>query len=88
MTNMNNTNEVRFEIVEHIAVLAEQSTGWRKELNIVAWNDKEPKYDIRDWDPEHERMSRGVTLFPEEMQRIVEVVKDRNLSPRETEQER
>ena len=88
MTNMNNTNEVRFEIVEHIAVLAEQPTGWRKELNLVAWNDKEPKYDIRDWDPEHERMSRGVTLFPEEMKRIVEAVKDRNLSPRETEQER
>ena len=88
MTNMNNTNEVRFEIVEHIAVLAEQPTGWRKELNFVSWNDKEPKYDIRDWDPEHERMSRGVTLFPEEMKRIVEAVKDRNLSQRETEQER
>ena len=50
MTNMNRNNEVRFEIVEHIAVLTEQPTGWKKELNLVAWNEREPKYDIRDWD--------------------------------------
>ena len=81
-------NEIRFEIVEHIAVLAEHATGWKKELNMVAWNDNPPKYDIRDWGPEHEHMSRGITLHPDEMQRIVEAVKDRNLSPRETEQER
>lgn len=81
-------NEIRFEIVEHIAVLAEHATGWKKELNMVAWNDNPPKYDIRDWDPEHEHMSRGITLHPDEMQRIVEAVKDRNLSPREPEQER
>lgn len=84
MTNMNRDNEVRFEIVEHIAVLTEQPTGWKKELNLVAWNDREPKYDIRDWDPEHERMSKGITLLPEEMHKIVEAVVDRDCVPRET----
>jgi len=86
--NNNRNNEIRFEIVEHIAVLAEHFSGWKKELNMVAWNDNPPKYDIRDWDPEHERMSRGVTLLPEEMQRVMDAVKDREIMPREIEQER
>ncbi|MEI3503270.1 MAG: PC4/YdbC family ssDNA-binding protein [Anaerovoracaceae bacterium] len=42
-------------------------TGWRKELNLVSWNGGAPKYDIRDWDPDHERMSRGITLHEKEM---------------------
>ena len=87
MTNMNRNNEVRFEIVEHIAVLTEQPTGWKKELNLVAWNDREPKYDIRDWDPEHERMSKGITLLPEEMHRIVEAMVDRDFAPRDAAKE-
>ena len=84
---MNRNNEVRFEIVEHIAVLTEQPTGWKKELNLVAWNDREPKYDIRDWDPEHERMSKGITLLPEEMHRIVEAVVDKDFAPRDAAKE-
>ena len=86
---MNNTrNEVRFEITEQIAVLAEYPTGWRKELNMVSWNDNQPKFDIRDWDPDHERMSKGITLLPEEMHRIVEAVMDRDFTPKTVEHER
>ena len=44
--------ELKYEIVEHIGVLSENARGWRKELNLVSWNDREPKYDIRDWAPE------------------------------------
>jgi hypothetical protein len=53
---------IKYEIVEHIGVLSENSRGWRKELNRVSWNDAAPKYDIRDWAPEHEKMGKGVTL--------------------------
>lgn len=88
MTNMNRNNELRFEIVEQVAVLAEQPTGWTKELNLVSWNDNPPKYDIREWNPEHDRMSKGVRLSPEEMQRLKEAVMDREFMPREFEQER
>lgn len=88
MTNMNRNNELRFEIVEQIAVLAEQPTGWTKELNLVSWNDNPPKYDIREWNPEHDRMSKGVTLLPEEMQRLRDAVMDREFMPKEFEQER
>ncbi len=59
--------EFKFEIVENIAVLAEERSGWTKELNLVSFNDAAPKYDIRTWDPEHEKMGKGVTLSDDEM---------------------
>ena len=57
--------EFKFDIVENIGVLSENAKGWRKELNFVSWNEREPKYDIREWDPEHNRMAKGITLMIE-----------------------
>ena len=53
---------ITFEIKKHIGVLSNGSKGWRKELNLVSWNGMDAKLDIRDWSPEHEKMSKGVTL--------------------------
>ncbi len=76
MTETN--NEVTFEITEHIGVIAEHPTGWTKELNRVDWNHKgNPKYDIRDWDEEHLRMSRRITLHEDEAKRLCDLLKDR-----------
>lgn len=58
---------ITFEIIKKIGVLSESAKGWKKELNIVRWNDKEPKYDLRDWDPGHEKMGKGVTLSEKEL---------------------
>lgn len=66
-------NEVKFEIVEQIGVLTEKSGGWKKELNLVAWNDKEPKYDIRDWDENHEKCGKGITLTQEELSKLCDL---------------
>lgn len=60
------SRDFKYEIVRHIGILGESETGWKKELNIVRWNDANPKIDIREWDPEHEKMSRGTTLNPSE----------------------
>ena len=54
--------EFTYEIVESVAVLSENPKGWTKELNLISWNGKEAKYDIRDWGPEHEKMGKGITL--------------------------
>jgi hypothetical protein len=55
-----------YEIVEEIAVLSETPKGWRKELNLVSWNGRPPKFDLRDWSPGHEKMGKGLTLSNEE----------------------
>lgn len=59
--------ELKYEITKNIGALAESSKGWVKELNLVSWNDRDPKYDIRDWSPDHEKMGKGVTLSREEL---------------------
>ena len=74
-SNYDGDREVTFEITEHLGVIATYSTGWKKELNIVSWNGGAPKYDIRDWDPNHEHMSRGITLHEKEMRLVIDMVK-------------
>ena len=77
--NGNDTGrEISFDIVEEIGVLTTYTTGWSKELNLVSWNGGAPKYDIRDWSPDHLRMSRGVTLHEKEMRFILDVMRNRN----------
>jgi hypothetical protein len=48
-------------------VLSTSASGWAKELNLISWNDREPKYDLRDWSADHEKMGKGVTLSREEL---------------------
>jgi hypothetical protein len=59
--------EIKFEITEKIGVLSTSARGWAKELNLVSWNDRAPKYDIRDWSPDGATMGKGVTLSKEEL---------------------
>ena len=66
--------EIKYEIVQEICVLSESARGWTKELNLVSWNDRERKFDIREWAPEHSRMGKGVTLSKEEMQMILDTM--------------
>lgn len=66
--------EFKYEIVEEIGVISENAKGWRKELNRISWNGAAPKYDIRDWAPEHEKMGKGVTLSDEEVVSLKEML--------------
>ena len=62
--------EFSYEIVEEIGVLSQNSRGWHKELNLVSWNGKPPKFDLRDWAPDHEKMGKGVTLSNDEFEAL------------------
>ena len=72
--NEKERDDVTYEIVEHIGVISKYPTGWAKELNLVAWNGGSPKFDLRDWSPEHEHMSRGMTLHKDEAQKLMELL--------------
>lgn len=62
--------EIKYDIVETLAVLSEGSKGWKKEINLVSWNDREPKYDIREWSEEHDKMRKGVTFTLSELKAL------------------
>lgn len=59
--------EVKYEIIKNIGVLSTAASGWAKELNLISWNDRAPKYDLRDWSADHTRMGKGVTLTKDEL---------------------
>lgn len=71
--------DIKFEIKETIGVLSESPKGWKKELNLISWNDKAPKYDLREWSPDHVKMGKGVTLTKEELIRLKEILSGLNL---------
>ncbi len=78
MANNNKTNEISFEIKERLGALSEANeNGWRRELNVVAWNGGAPKLDIREWSPEHDRMSRGITMTEEQGMRLAQLLVQR-----------
>lgn len=68
--------EFKFEITRHVVTLSTKSNGWTKELNMVSWNSRAPKYDIREWDPEHIKMSKGITFDEAEFNELVEAIKN------------
>jgi len=66
--------EIKYDIVEEIGILSENSKGWRKEINRISWNGGEPKYDIRDWAPNHEKMGKGATMTKDEVIKLKEIL--------------
>ncbi|PRY82813.1 YdbC family protein [Alkalibacterium olivapovliticus] len=60
-------DKLSYEVLEHLAVLSTSPKGWTKELNLVSWNERPAKFDIREWSPDHSKMGKGVTLSNEEM---------------------
>lgn len=66
--------EIKFDIKETLGALSQSPKGWNKELNLISWNGKEPKYDLRDWAPEHDKMGKGVTLTAEELKVLRDIL--------------
>jgi len=64
----------KYEVVERIAILSENSKGWSKELNKVSWNDREATYDLRKWNNSDEKIGKGLTLSKEEIKNLREVL--------------
>jgi hypothetical protein len=72
-------SDIRFEIIKTIGVLSESAKGWTKELNLISWNGREPKYDLREWDPEHGKMGKGVTLTEDELIELRDILQEMDL---------
>lgn len=67
-------NEIKYEIVKELGVISETSKGWKVELNLVSWNEREEKYDLRSWSENHEKIGKGITLSKEELLKLKEII--------------
>lgn len=68
--------KIEFEIMDHIGTLSKNDKGWQKELNLVSWNQRAPKFDLRDWSADHTKMGKGVTLSNEELAQLKVILAD------------
>lgn len=59
--------DIKYDITAHIGTISKSEKGWTKELNLVSWNGREPKYDLREWNPDHDKMDKGITLTKDEL---------------------
>ncbi|RXJ00290.1 hypothetical protein DS745_12205 [Anaerobacillus alkaliphilus] len=66
--------EIKYEIEETLGELSESAKGWKKELNLISWNGRPAKFDLREWDPEHKKMGKGITLSREEIVALKEIL--------------
>lgn len=67
-------SDLKFVITKNLGIIGEGTKGWKKEVNIISWNDRKPKLDIRDWDETHEKMGKGVTLSREELEELKKLI--------------
>ncbi|GAA0783586.1 YdbC family protein [Hathewaya limosa] len=66
--------DIKYEIEKELGSISESPKGWKKELNLISWNGKEAKYDLRDWAPNHEKMGKGITLSIDELKSLKELL--------------
>ena len=71
--------EFKYEVIKNFGELSEGRSGWRREVNLVSWNEGQPKIDIRDWAPDHEKMGKGVSLTSEEVAVLREILAEIDL---------
>lgn len=67
-------SEIKYEITQELGILSETAKGWKVELNLVSWNERDEKYDLRSWSENHEKIGKGITLSKEEMLRLKEII--------------
>jgi len=68
--------DITFKITKSLGVLSESAKGWTKEFNLVSWNGRGSKYDIREWDSKHEKMGKGLTFTKEELVALKALLED------------
>jgi hypothetical protein len=66
--------EIKYEVVKKFGIISQSDKGWKKEVNLIKWNDRNPKLDIRDWSPDNSKMGKGVTLSSEEAKKLKELL--------------
>lgn len=71
--------EFKYDIVKEYGVLTESNKGWTKELNLISWNGRDPKFDLRDWAPEHSKMGKGLTLSKDDLIKLRDILNNMDL---------
>jgi len=78
-----NSNLISFTIENKFGILSESTKGWTTQLNLISWNGMQPKYDIRAWDADNEKMGRGISLTIDELHELKKLLETIETEPKE-----
>ena len=65
--------EIKFDITRHFGTISSRGV-WTKEVNLVGWNGRDPKIDIREWSEEHTKMTKGVNFTKEDAIKLRDIL--------------
>ena len=68
--------EITYDIVKKIGVIGDESGAWETQLNLISWNHGKPKYDVRKWNTETGRMSKGISLTEDELIDLAKLIEE------------
>lgn len=67
-------NDISMKLIRTVGTLSENEKGWKKQLKVISWNDAEPKYDLRAWNPEEDRSGKGLTMTHDELKALGDII--------------
>ena len=62
-------NDFSYSIISHIATLSQRGT-WALELNLISWAGRPATFDLRKWNEDHTKMSKGISLTRDEVKAL------------------
>lgn len=68
--------KITYTIQDVLGDLSVAANGWKKELTYTSWNNRDEKFDLRSWNPDHSAMTKGITLTKEEMLKLKDILND------------
>uniref|UniRef100_UPI004038C272 YdbC family protein n=1 Tax=Dialister succinatiphilus TaxID=487173 RepID=UPI004038C272 len=68
--------KITYTIQDVLGDLSVAANGWKKELTYTSWNNRDEKFDLRSWNPDHSAMTKGITLTKEEILKLKDILND------------
>ena len=68
--------KITYTIQDVLGDLSVAANGWKKELTYTSWNNRDEKFALRSWNPDHSAMTKGITLTKEEILKLKDILND------------
>ena len=62
-------NDFSYKIIRNITTISQRG-NWALELNLISWDGRPATFDLRKWNDDHTKMSKGISLTRDEVKAL------------------
>ena len=73
---INDDDEIECQIIKSYGIFSKEKKFWNKEVNLISWNGRPAKLDIRNWQRDHAKCGKGIALTREEAEELVKLLNE------------